>query len=144
MNLGPLAGDVGQHQLVPLGDRLHPGAELRERLLDVGRRLRGVLLQPLLPGVAHLLLADAVEEVHDHAARDVLGHHLGGGLLLLREIEAADVDLDEELRAQAQAVERQGLAADLGLVGEGDAGERAGAGRQGEGEGEEGGRRESH
>ena len=63
----------------------------------------GVLsFETFFPRLGHLSLVDVVEEVHDLAARGVGGEDRGGVALLRRQVERADVDLDDELLAQAR------------------------------------------
>src|ERR1051325_2166423 len=95
----PGSGHVRQHEAVAFRDRLHPTAERVESALHLGRGILRVLLEALVPRVAHLILADAVEEVHDLAARRVGAHDRLRIRVLRPDVETADVDLDEELLA---------------------------------------------
>ena len=115
---------VRQHEAVAFRDRLHPIAERLEIRLHLGRGILRVVLEPLVPRVAHLALADAVEEVHDLAARRVGRQDRRGVRIFRGEIEPADVHLDEQLLPQAGAVEHERLAADGGVIFHVDARER--------------------
>src|SRR5882724_12876080 len=69
LNPGPLAREVGEGKLLALLDVFHVTAQRLELPLELRRRVRGVVRQRLVPGVAHLALVYVVHELHDQMAR---------------------------------------------------------------------------
>ena len=113
------------------------GGQLVEARLQLRHLAARVLLEALLVGAEDLVLLDGAEEVHAHRPGLV-----AGGDVLVRargrlEVQAADIDLDDELLADAGAVELEGLALGGDGVGDVDAGHVAGPGGRGGGGGDE-------
>src|SRR5664280_1010772 len=87
------------------------GLERREQAVDVGlHRLQGVrriVLERVVEGIRHLLLAGVVHEVHDDPLGRV-GLEDGVGIRrLLLQVEPRDVDLHDDLGPRSHAVEHQ-------------------------------------
>ena len=133
-----LAGDVREGERLRLLHVRDQGVDLVDRGLLGGRLLLRVVLEALDEGVLELALRDVAQERHPHGLRLVRGEDRRGVLRGRLEVEAADVDLEDGLLAEADAVELERLVAHGQRVGHVDARELLGgrgAGRDGGGEG---------
>ena len=111
-------GDVGKHELLALLDVFHVGAQRLELRLELRRRVGRVVLERLVPGVAHLALVHVVHELEHDVSRLVRREDLLRVRLTGRQVQARHVDLDDELLSGGGAVEHQRVTVHLDVRGQ--------------------------
>ena len=131
-----LSADAG------FGADVHPVAflEVREQAIEVGdARTLGaeflgaqIVREAVIPGIHQLFIGDIAAEEHAHAFGAELFDRLSRTAGRLRQVQGADIHIEEKFAAHAGAVQFQGAAvgAGLDLFRDVDAIDRAGLDRQ--------------